>query len=372
MDEGKKRAVAGLWAVPGIGPMAVAKVERLLGLANLTDTLIGEWLDLVPDLPAQAVRCIPRGRTLGELGDELLKRAARHHMKIAWHGEREYPALLAETASAPPLLFYWGPGTDAPARRRLAMVGTRNPDPLCIETLKPLIAGVAARGIGIVSGAARGIDAMAHRGAAANDGETWAFIGSALDQMDPPQANLWHQVKRKGATFWTELPPGVRSAPQNYPRRNRLITGASNALAVLRADLKSGTKHSVWYARQQGRPMLAVPGPPDAVMAEMCNALIKFGFAKMFTHVSDAMQVLGVTGYASHTPAPVTAKAVELTSLSADAQATYAAIDRVGVCFDDLLPKLEMRSTQLLTALFELVTSGHVIEHTGRRYERVA
>lgn len=365
----EKRAVAGLWSVPGIGPKTVATLKQRFDLEDLADTLIAEWVRQA-DLPSYAAERIPHGCTLGELGDQLLEAAGEHHMRLAWLGEKEYPERLAEISNAPPLLFYRGPGTDAPPRRRVAMVGTRHPDSLCIRPLTRIIEEVAAEQIGVVSGAAQGIDSLAHRVAAHCRTETWAFVGSSLDHLDPLQRSLWEELAPLGATFWSELPPGVRAERKTFPRRNRLISGASDAVAVLRAGVPSGTQHTVDYAVEQGRPVLAVPGEINVDQAQLCIDLLRQG-AFPLADAGDIMRAIGVSGYESQRPAPVETKRVDVTTLSAAAQQAFAAIDRRGKCYDDLLIELQMKSGQLIAAIFELTMSGLVVEHAGRRYEKI-
>ncbi|MBK7858623.1 MAG: DNA-protecting protein DprA [Archangiaceae bacterium] len=369
MDEEEKRALAGLWSVPGLGPKTLADLRKKYGpLGRLTQPLIGEWLER-DDLLPYADEHIPRSCTLGELGDQLLAAAKRFKMQIAWRGEAGYPARLAETADAPPLLFYWGPGNDGPPRRRVAMVGTRQPVSINLGEVKAVVKLVAEHGVGVVSGAAMGIDTLAHREAMKGKrGETWAFVGSSLDQLDPPQRQLWDDLKAKGVTFWSELPPGVRAERKTFPRRNRLISGCADAVVVLRAGPGSGCKHTVKYSLDQGRPVLAMPGGfRDSIY---CNQLIAIG-AGVVLDGRDVLRAVGVSGFVSQQPPPDEKPRVPLTSLSADAQTALRRIDRTGKCFDQLLVELDVAPGRLLSALGELIETGYVHEHAGRRYERV-
>ena len=369
MDE--KRAVAGLWAVPGAGAGTVAKLRKRYGsLGHLADWLIGEWCDEA-DLPTRLLECIPRGRTLGDLGDELFDAVARGDMKIAWVGEPSYPQRLAQTRHAPPLLFYRGPGTAVAPRRRIAMVGCRHPDARCVHELKPIIREVAEQGIGVVSGAALGIDSVAHTESALAGGETWGFLGSALDAIDRHQLELWDIIGPLGATYWSELPPGVRASDQTFPRRNRLISGASDAVALLRGTVRSGARHTVTYAWAQERPVLAYPGDGRNPRAALPNELIKKGWAQLFNSAADVMRAVGVTGLRTHRPPSHLKPSVPLSALSESAQRVHAAIDTKGCCFDELVEQLSIAAGPMLVALTELISAHYVVEHAGRRYQRV-
>ena len=140
------------------------------------------------------------------------------------------------------------------------MVGTRHPEQGYLHRARAFAAAVAGAGAGVVSGAAAGVDRSCHLGALDVGGETWAFLGSALDEVDPAQARLVPLILDGGGAVYSELPPGIRASTHTFPRRNRLISGASDAVLVLRAGRHSGAMHTVAAARAQGRPILACPG----------------------------------------------------------------------------------------------------------------
>jgi DNA processing protein len=140
---------------------------------------------------------------------------------------------------------------------------------------------------------------------------------------------------------------------------------------VLRAGSGSGSRFTVDYAEQQGRPVLAATGPPGYHDSDYCHDLIAVGRATICRHASDVMAAVGVSGYESHRPAPIEKPAVDLGGLSTDARTALEVIDRSGKCFDELLEQLGMKTGQLIAALFELTMSGLIVEHAGRRYEKV-
>jgi len=367
-----KRAIAGLWAVPGIGPKNVVRLAKKFRLADIEDALIAEWVREA-DLPTYARERIPRGQTLGQIGDWLLDRARQQHMKIAWLGEPEYPARLAEIRDPPPMLFYWGPGTDAAPRKRVAIVGSRQPDSQCLPGFRRIIRDTARHGVGVVSGAAAGIDTLAHTEAAGMDGETWAFVGSALDELDYHQRKLWEALEPKKATFWSELPPGVRAERKTFPRRNRLISGASDAVCVLRGRARSGARHTVRYAWEQGRQVLAASAELDNPHAELCNKIINGGGAQLLLSVTDILAAVGVSGRKSEQPPSMAEEQtrVDVSMLSRDAKAAFAIIERQVTSFDDLVFELGIDAGALSSAIFDLTMRGLITEHAGRRFKKV-
>jgi DNA processing protein len=250
------------------------------------------------------------------------------------------------------------------------MVGTRHPDEACVQGLTALIRDVVSAGVGVVSGAAFGIDTLAHRTAAEAGGETWAFVGSSLDALDTHPKKLWQSLRETGATFWSELPPGVRADRRTFPRRNRLISGAADAVAVLRAGRLSGTRYTARYALAHGRPLLAWPAEPKNPNGELCLELIKLGHATMCTSVDDVLEAVGLGGVVTVAP-PLKMQVDEAGSLSDDARMVLGQLERTPKCFDELLLLLPMQSPRLVTSLVELTLAGLVIEQAGRRYLRV-
>lgn len=369
MTGDEKRAVLGLWCATGVGPQSIGLVAlRHGGLEAIVDLPITRWLSSVP-LHEPAREGLLRLSSLGDHADAELERAHALGMSIAFAGEPQYPRGLAGIKYAPPLLFYKGRGDRDNGPRRLAMVGSRHFEPNFRRAVTELATELARRLI-IVSGAADGIDQLSHRAALSIGGETWAFMGSALDQLDPPQQRISEEMLARGGTIFSEFPSGVRPERKTFPRRNRLISGASDAVLVLRANLKSGAIHTVRYAKNQGRLVLALPGQIDHPTAQGCNRLIRTGVARLAQNAADVFADMGLTRTLS-APAQPSAPAVEVTSLSANAQVAFEAVHRAAADFDQVLSRApSLNSGQLASALIELELAGLLVQGPGRRYER--
>jgi predicted Rossmann fold nucleotide-binding protein DprA/Smf involved in DNA uptake len=217
-----------------------------------------------------------------------------------------------------------------------------------------------------VSGAAAGVDRACHLGALDVGGETWAFLGSALDEIDPAQARLVPLILDGGGAVYSELPPGIRASKQTFPRRNRLISGASDAVLVLRAGRNSGARHTVAAARAQGRPLLACPGETWAEAAGLCNLLVARGLARLCIEPLDALRAVGLDG----TPAPAEPGA-EMPGLSAAAAQLYQLLDRQPRDIEELEDRAGMDPGGVVSALCELELLGLAMQGPGRRYQRV-
>ncbi|WNG18780.1 DNA-processing protein DprA [Cystobacter fuscus] len=362
----EQRALLALWSVPGLGPRTLERLRSFArgGLASLAACPVRDWLAEAPLAPPVRRR-LAEVSTLEPLATRLLERCARAEMGLAFQGEPAYPARLAETDDAPPLLFYRG--QVGPPRRRAALVGSRHPDQGFLPFARTFARRVAEGGVGVVSGAAAGVDRACHWGAMDAGGETWAFLGSALDELDPAQARLLPHFLARGGVFFSELPPGVRASTTTFPRRNRLISGASDAVVVLRAGVGSGSLYTAEAGRAQGRAVLALPGDVLNEAAAGCNALLRDGHARACLSVEEVWRAVGILPH-RHVP-PAEGSSWE--ELSVEARGAYQVLNRVPKSFDEVLAGSQLSPAALTSALVELELSGFVIQHPGRLFERV-
>jgi len=361
----EQRALLALWTVPGLGPRALEHLRAFAegALARLAACPVRDWVSEAP-LPPPVRRRLAEVSSLESLATRVLEHCARVGMGVAFGGERAYPALLVDTVDAPPLLFYRG--QVGPPRRRVAMVGSRQPDQGFLPFARTFARQVAEGGVGVVSGAAAGVDRACHWGAMDAGGETWAFLGSALDELDPAQAKLLPHFLARGGVFFSELPPGVRASTTTFPRRNRLIAGASDVVLVLRAGLGSGSLYTAEAGRVRGRPVLALPGDVVNEGAAGCNALIRDGHARACLSVQEVWRTVGVDPQRAVPPGEGSWE-----ELSVEARGAYEVLKRVPRSFDEVLADSRLSPAALTSALVELELSGFVIQHPGRLFERV-
>ena len=220
----------------------------------------------------------------------LLDVAARRGIRALAFGAEEYPAPLAAIPDPPPVLWYRGAAQalDAPA---VAIVGSRTASPYAREVAFRLASGLAACGIAVASGLARGVDAAAHRGALDAGGTTVAVPGCGVDVIYPPEhGDLLRDVAAAGAVAG-ELPPGEPPRAYHFPRRNRLISGLSLAVVVVEASERSGSLITARCAAEQGREVMAVPGSVLAGRSRGGHALIRDG-ARIVESVDDILEEL--------------------------------------------------------------------------------
>jgi DNA processing protein len=246
----------------------------------LDRVLVEQW----PDEPGKRSQLRSRAAA-------ALARADRAGIaSIAWN-DRAYPSMLAAIPDPPPLL--WMRGVAAALNRpAVAMVGSRAGSAYALEMARQLAADLAARGVVVVSGLARGVDAASHRGALSAGGSTLSVLGSGVDIVYPPEhASLAREIEATGATL-SELTPGTPAQPAFFPRRNRIISGLSRAVVVIEAGAKSGALITARAALDQGRAVLAVPGHVLGGRNRGAHALLRDG-AKIVETADDILEELG-------------------------------------------------------------------------------
>lgn len=276
--QAERIAMIRLARTPHIGPV---KFYRLLGIYG---TAI-RALDAIAEIPrmGDSRKLVPP--SLMQIEDEisfLNKTGGRHVLR----SDPDYPLMMAYTPDAPPLLFCRG-HLERASMINVAIVGGRNASLAGIRIAESLSAELAAAGICVISGLARGIDTAAHKGALYS-GQTIAVIAGALDVPYPPEnARLHDAIAEKGCLL-TEAPPGSETLARHFPRRNRLIAGISQACLVVEASERSGTLITARYAIAYNRTVMAVPGSPLDPRSHGGNDLLRQG-ATLVENVQDIL-----------------------------------------------------------------------------------
>lgn len=231
-----------------------------------------------------------KGREEGSFKESLLNQALMGEMKelegksfpVNWRAltfqEAHYPARLRHISHPPALLFVSGAGVPVLNRDfTVGIIGSRRPSPYGVEVTKALAARIAARGVPVISGGARGIDGLAHATALAAGGKTLAVIGSGLGINYPPEHRaLFSRIEQEGALI-TEYVPGTVPRRNHFPARNRILAGLCDAVLVTEASASSGTLITAGFAADHGREVLAVPGSILSGHSRSCHQLIKDG-----------------------------------------------------------------------------------------------
>lgn len=280
-------------------------------------------------------------------------------IRVVRRDEADYPEWLRRIYDPPALLWTRGRLVAGEGERAVAVVGSRSATPLGLAFARTLAADLAAAGLTVVSGLARGIDTAAHQGALEAGGRTVAVLGSGLDALYPREnAALARAIARDGAVV-SEFPPGTGPWKQNFPRRNRTIAGWARATVVVEAGEKSGALHTARAALEEGRDVLAVPGHPSLPGCAGTNALLRDGAAL----VRDAGDVLAELGLAPAGPAARATPAANDPVLDAMQRAAPASID-------ELATRTALPMPELLVRLSVLELAGRVRRLPGALFVR--
>jgi DNA processing protein len=356
-------------------------------------TALGDWLrlTLIPGIGGETQRRLLSAFGLPEaifaasrrelavvVGDKAASllldtdNAAATDAALAWSEGKEqtiitladdaYPQDLLEIPDPPTLLYVRG-RLELLKRPALAIVGSRSPTPQGVQNATAFAAEFARAGLVIVSGLALGIDAAAHRGALAANGDTIAFIGTGIDRVYPARnRELALEIGSRGCIV-SEFPIGTQVAAANFPRRNRLLSGSARGVLIVEAAPESGSLITARLAAEQGREVFAIPGSIHSPQSRGCHQLIKQG-AKLVETAQDVLEELNWEQPA--TPRPQAAS-------PDDPGATLLALLGFDPCaVEELAQRSGMAPAALAATLLQLELEGRVALLPGNRYQRLA
>jgi DNA processing protein len=363
---------------PGLGPKRIAdamrQVETPADILNLPLTAL-EGLRF----PAVAAQFIFDGKARAAAEAELKQAAAQDGTIISFDCP-EYPERLKEIFDPPAVLWVRG-DANLLSRPSVAVVGTRHPTPYGSGVAEMLSRDLSARRLLIVSGMARGIDTCAHKGALTARMPTVAVWGTGIDVVYPKEnRRLAEDILAQGGAIVSEVPMGTFPAPQNFPRRNRIISGLSIAVLVVEASENSGTRVTARCAAEQNRDLYAVPGNVTSKASWTPNTLIKQG-AKLVATWEDVWEdlpsqvrlELDYVGSACESGPGQTASLLPDPVLRPQETMVLAVLRQdASLQIDEILDALEtqLTSSEVFTALFELEIAGRIRQLPGKNYVR--
>jgi len=295
LDDAQRLACLRLIRSENVGPVTFRALINHFGGAQAA-------LEALPELAGRGGRRRPVRICPRQVAEAELQAAAKASANIIFTIEPGYPALLAHVEVPPPLLYVRG-RIELLNRPAVAIVGSRDASAAGQKMARDLAHGLGAAGYVVVSGLARGVDASAHR--AALETGTIAVLAGGIDNIYPPEHAELHAAIGSSGCLVTEQPTGFEPRAQDFPRRNRIISGLSQGTVVVEAAKRSGTLITARFAGEQGREVFAVPGHPLDPRAEGTNRLLKDG-ATIVTEVEDILRELTpvVTGYEDRASVP--------------------------------------------------------------------
>jgi DNA processing protein len=380
--EQARMAWMALTLTPGMGPTRIWKAMNRLGAAEkIFEASLTELEGL--GMPAQSAQFVFEGKARAAAEDEM-KRATEAGGTILTPEDEAYPERLREIYDPPAVLWIRGDATLL-ARPGIAVVGTRQPSPYGAGMAELLSRDLANRRMVILSGMARGVDTAAHKGAIEAGGKTVAVWGTGIDVIYPKEnKKLAESIVATGGTIVSEYPLGTFPAPQNFPIRNRILSGMSVGVLVIEAAEYSGTRITARCAMEQNRDVYAVPGNVTNKNAWGPNTLIKQG-AKLTATWEDIWEDLPsqirlqLEDERMALDGGAESKTGGTASLFNDAplpEHERIVFDRLrhdeSTQLDQLIEQLEaeLGSAEIFTALFELELAGRVRQLPGKNYVR--
>lgn len=303
-----------------------------------------------------------------EIGVENdLRWAEGENCHLITRAHKTYPTALTDIADPPPRLFVQG-NPKALNQPQVAIVGARNATNNGKDRAFEMAAMLATGGLTITSGLATGIDAHAHRGALAVQGQTIAVMATGPERLYPQENQYLADLIQQSGALVTEMPVGTLVTRGLFPRRNRLISGLSLGTLVVEAGAKSGALGTAQQALEQNREVMAIPGSVQSPVARGCHSLIRNG-ARLIETAHDVFSTLGTHENVIE-PVDVIQTSHSSPELDAEQQRVMDALGYEAVSFDVLVKRLGLTPDRLSSMLLNLELLGLLIPTDGGRYER--
>ncbi|OGU12569.1 MAG: DNA protecting protein DprA [Geobacteraceae bacterium GWC2_58_44] len=271
-----------------------------------------------------------------------------------------YPRLLMEIPDAPPYLYLLGELNGS--ETAVAIVGSRRATQYGLCTATRLARDLAAQGVTVVSGMARGIDTAAHWGALKGGGRSIAVLGCGIDVVYPPENGALHEALARGGALITEFAMGSAPLAENFPRRNRIISALSRGVVVVEAGEASGSLITARFALEQGREVFAVPGNVTCSGSRGVNGLIKEG-AKLVERVEDILEELSIE------PLPNAAMPSQPAfSLTPQEAELYVLLCQGPLQIDDIIVQSALTAGEVSATLLRLELKGAIMQLPGKHF----
>ena len=363
-----REAYIALNMIDEVGPVRVrALLDRFGTPESILDASRHDLMQ-VPGVGDEVARNVTGWREAIDFTGEL-DRIEKAGIRVVTRDDADYPKRLREIYDPPLVLYVRGVLNERDALA-VGVVGSRRTSLYGQEMSRKLAYQIARLGVTVISGLARGIDTAAHKGALQAKGRTVAVIGCGIDTVYPPEnKRLADEIVEKGGAVVSEFPFGVKPDRQNFPMRNRIISGWSIGVVVVEANLKSGALITARQAMEQGREVFAVPGRADSILSRGTNKLIKDG-AKLTEDVEDILsefEYLIPNEKVAPDASGGTGSALELSETEAK---VMAAIGEEEILVDEIIRATGLTSASVSATLLGLEMKRIVKQLPGRHYAR--
>ncbi|RJQ14999.1 MAG: DNA-protecting protein DprA [Nitrospiraceae bacterium] len=350
--------------IPDVGPVTAGRLLAAFGKPGNIFQASAHELKQVEDIGENRAGNIT-GFNQWDIVQKEIEKAEKNKVRLIARNDPAYPETLKRIHGAPMVLYVKG-GLKDDDRYAIAMVGSRTSTHYGMQMAEKMSHKLASSGLTVVSGMARGIDSASHRGALKAGGRTVAVLGSGIDVPYPPEnKKLVDDIASSGAVV-SEFPLGALPNRENFPRRNRIISGLSLGVIVIEATLDSGSLITVAYALEQGKDVFAVPGNVTSRTSKGTNDLIKKG-AKLVESAEEVLDELRpqIKGFLREEKIN-TAK--PLPAMSAEEQTVYHSLSNEPKHIDSIIREINIPTNRALSVLLGLELKGVVRQLQGKNF----
>ncbi|MBW4562141.1 MAG: DNA-processing protein DprA [Mojavia pulchra JT2-VF2] len=369
----EERAYWLAWSqISGIGPVLLRRLQQHFGTLATAWKATAAELSQVEGFGFQTLEKVVKQRSRLH-PEQILTKHQEENPHFWTPADADYPRLLLETPSPPPILYYRGEvelQENLGHKPLVGIVGTRKPSDYGIRWTRQISTALAKNGFTVVSGMAEGIDTESHAAAIKAGGRTIAVLGTGVDVIYPhTNRDLYQQILAAGLVV-SEYPTKTPPDRAHFPRRNRIIAGLSRAILVIEAPIKSGALITATYANEFGRDVYALPGRLDDYPSQGCLKLLSQGAFLILKELDELLKMLGAIpqlDVVEDSPAP---QQLTLPDLSPELQQVMNAIAFDTLPFDFIVQQTGMTAGSVSSALLQLELMGLVSQLPGMRYQK--
>lgn len=367
MNENENSYVLALKLTPGIGDVLAKQLISYCGSASAIFSENKGALLKIPNIGEKTIKALNSLSFIKE-AEAIIQDCEKQKIAIVPYFHADFPERLKSVNDAPLLIYTKGKSSFSDSKM-IGIVGTRNATNYGKQITEKIVEELVPHNAVVVSGLAYGIDIAAHRGALKNDLPTVAVLAGGLDKIYPSvhKKSALEMLDNEGGWI-SEYPPGTKPDPHNFPSRNRIIAGMTEALIVVEAANKGGALITANIAYSYNREVFAVPGDLESKYSEGCNALIRAQKANIFTGTKDLEYLLGWEKGESKSAKPV----VDLSTYGESERKIISVLEefKAGLHLDELSWKTQINVHEAVSHLLTLEFAGLVKSLPGKRYVR--
>ena len=363
----RERAYWLAWSqMSGIGAVSLKKIYHHFSSLEEAWNASAIAFSEIEGLNSKALIAIQRSRTKID-PETMLERHSQQNPLFWTPPDLNYPRLLLETPSPPPLLYYLGqvePTENAGTAPMVGIVGTRNPTEYGKRWTKKITQALVKHGFGIVSGMAAGIDTVAHHSCLSANGRTIAVLGTGVNTVYPHSNLSLHQRLQREGLIISEYCADTQPDRGHFPARNRIIAGLCRAVIIIEAPKRSGALITARFANEFGRDVYVLPGSLDNSQSQGCLALLNSG-AHVILSIEHLLEMLGTMprlDLIASTPK-------KIPELEPRLKEIYQLIDRESTSLDTIGSQTDRNTGEILAVLSELELMDLILQLPGMRYQ---